>query len=155
MANRHKKSVKISLLLAVLGRSLSLSAGGFSLLFSVAFAGSGGPGVKPTSAVTAPVAKKSQFNSQIYENAPDEVQSFTAVVKIVREIQGDTQVFFEGKQGFYTVSSGSESSGSESLLVTSQKKHIPVAVTVRVKSRQVIKVDLALDNSQPSAGKPN
>ena len=101
-------------------------------------------------ATPASPAKKSQFNSQVYEKASDDAQSFTAVVKIVREIDGDIQVFFEGKQGFYTVLSG-----SEALLVTSQKKHIPVAVTVTVQSRQVIKVDLAPESAPSQNGRSN
>jgi hypothetical protein len=78
----------------------------------------------------AHAGKPSQFNTQVHVQESSE-SSFVAVVKIVREIQGETQVFFEGKSGFYTLSSNSPSFGSiQSLLVESQKKKFAVSVKV-------------------------
>lgn len=79
---------------------------------------------------------KSQLNTQIYEHESEE-SSFEAVVKIIRNIQGDTEVFFEGKQGFYTLSS----ENLQALLVESQKKKAPVRVTINSSSRQILKVE--------------
>lgn len=53
---------------------------------------------------TPPPAVKSdsKFNTQIYEK-DSSVETFSAVVKVVRQIQGETQILFEGKQGFYNL----------------------------------------------------
>jgi hypothetical protein len=90
--------------------------------------------------INKPAAKtqppKSQFNTQIYEQ-DSTTQGFTAVVKIVREIQGDSQVFFEGRQGFYVLGDDSQ----QTQLVDSQKQHTPVQVEIDVNSRKILKVD--------------
>ncbi len=88
-----------------------------------------------------PGAAKSQFNSQIYEKESDE-HSFTAPVKVVREVQGDTEVFFEGQSGFFIAKSS-----IQSLLVNSQKKHIPLSVTVNKLSRQILKLEVSTEDS--------
>ena len=84
--------------------------------------------------------KKSQFNSQIYENDKSE-SSFSARVKIVREVQGDTQVFFEGVKGFYVLTMSSSNAGSwQNLLTASQTKKFKVQVSVDPDSRQILNV---------------
>ena len=91
-------------------------------------------------APTNPPPKKSQFNSQIYEKDKTEA-SFSASVKVVREVQGETQVFFEGVNGFYSLNMSSPSAGSwQSLLVSSQSKKFHVQVTVDPESRQILSV---------------
>jgi hypothetical protein len=79
---------------------------------------------------------KSQFNSQIYEQE-NNTESFTGIVKIVREVDGETQVFFEGKQGFYSLASDS----MQSKLVTSQTKKRPINVEVDKDSRRILKAE--------------
>lgn len=92
-------------------------------------------GTKPN-----PKPKSSQFNSQIYEKEKSE-STFTAQVKIVREIQGDTQVFFLGVQGFYVLNLSASSAGSwQNLLIASQTKKFPVQVTVDTESRLILNV---------------
>ncbi len=89
--------------------------------------------------------KPSQFNTQVHEKEASE-SSFTAVVKILREVQGDSQVFFEGKSGTFTLDSGSPQFGSmQTLLVTSQKKKIPVSVTFNSDTLQILTVVRAQD----------
>jgi hypothetical protein len=106
------------------------------------------PATSPVGAKTEKAAPKSQYNNQVYEKSSDEEQSFTAIVKVVREVQGETEVFFEGKQGFYTLGSG-----SQSLLNTSQKKKIPVSVSINPQNRQILKVELSAEGpGKPASG---
>ncbi len=87
--------------------------------------------------------KPSQFNTQVHEKQASE-SSFTAVVKLLREVQGDSQVFFEGKSGTFTLDSSSPKFGSmQTLLVTSQKKKVPVSVTFNSDSLQILSVERA------------
>jgi hypothetical protein len=92
------------------------------------------------SAADAPKGKaapaKSQFNTQVYEKEQSS-ESFSAVVKVVREVQGETEVFFEGKQGFYTLGNSS----LQERLVKSQKNQKPVNVQVDSMSRQITAVE--------------
>ncbi len=85
---------------------------------------------------TKPAPAKSQFNTQIYED-DSTTESFTAVVKVIREVQGETEVFFEGKQGFYQLGSASQ----QEKLVKSQKGSKPVHVTVESGSRKITAVE--------------
>jgi hypothetical protein len=80
---------------------------------------------------------KSKLNTQIYEQTSEE-SSFSGIVKVIREIQGESEVFFEGKQGFFGVAPGV----SQELLVKSQKKHVPVSVRVNTTSRQILSVQM-------------
>jgi hypothetical protein len=85
---------------------------------------------------TKPAPAKSQFNTQVYEKEQSS-ESFSAVVKVVREVQGETEVFFEGKQGFYTLANPS----MQERLVKSQKNQRPVTVQVDSTSRQITSVE--------------
>ena len=79
---------------------------------------------------------KSQFNTQIYEQTSEE-GSLSGVVKVVREIQGETEVIFEGQSGFYSVAPGV----SGELLLKSQKTKTPVTVKINKTSRQILKIN--------------
>lgn len=83
-----------------------------------------------------PAQPKSQFNANVYEQS-DGVQSFSAVVKVVREVQGETEVFFEGRQGFYTL----ENSSLQERLIKSQQKARPVSVQVEPTARKIISAE--------------
>ena len=96
--------------------------------------------VKATSNGPSP-SSKSKLNTQIYESEKEE-ESFTAVVKAVREVQGETEVFFEGKQGFFALASEK----NQALLVKSQQKKFPVKVQVNSSSRQILSVESASEN---------
>ncbi len=85
---------------------------------------------------TKKTAPKSQFNTQVYEQEQSS-KSFSAVVKVLREVQGETQVFFEGQQGFFSL-------GNDSLqekLVKSQKEKKAVSVEVDMAARRILKVE--------------
>ena len=84
----------------------------------------------------APAKPKSKFNAQIYEQEK-ETESFSAVVKVVREVQGETEVFFEGRQGFYGLSSDAQ----QDAIVKSQTKKRPIHVEVDRNSRRILKVE--------------
>lgn len=86
----------------------------------------------------APKAK-SKLNTQIYEPDSKEDASFQALVKVVREVQGDTEVFFEGRKGFYVL----RSEKFQNLLVKSQQKKKPVSVTVNESTREILNVQPA------------
>ena len=92
----------------------------------------------PFFAMGAETPKKSQLNTQVFEKESDS-ESFTAVVKVVREIQGEIQVFFEGRQGYYTLAN----EGLQEKLARSQTKRQPVQVEVQISSRQILRVETA------------
>lgn len=87
-------------------------------------------------AETKPQPQKSKLNTQIYEQSSEET-SFSAVVKVVREVQGENDVFFEGQKGFFTIGPGA----SQELLIKSQSKRIPVKVFVNMSNRQILRVE--------------
>ncbi|MGZ5280381.1 MAG: hypothetical protein ACXWC9_10585 [Pseudobdellovibrionaceae bacterium] len=84
----------------------------------------------------APAKPKSQFNSQVYEQS-DSVEAFSAVVKVMREVQGEIEVFFEGKQGFYVLGEAS----LQERLVKSQTKKLPLRIEVETGSRKILKAE--------------
>jgi len=84
----------------------------------------------------APAKPKSQFNSQVYEQT-DSVEAFSAVVKVMREVQGEIEVFFEGKQGFYVLGDVS----LQERLTKSQAKKIPLRIEVETSSRKILKAE--------------
>mgnify|MGYP007016098598 CR=1 FL=1 len=83
-----------------------------------------------------PPAKKSQFNTQVYEQ-DSSATAFSAIVKVVREVHGETEVFFEGKQGFYTLQNPS----LQERLMKSQRKKKSVSVEVD-NARVILKVEI-------------
>ncbi len=89
-----------------------------------------------TAKPAAPTKAKSQFNSQVYEQS-DSTESFSAVVKVVREVQGETEVFFQGHQGYYVLGNPS----LQERLVKSQQKSRPVSVQVDVNARKILNVE--------------
>jgi len=91
---------------------------------------------EPSKPAAASAKPKSQFNSQVYEQT-DSVETFSAVVKVVRQVQGETEVFFEGRQGFYVL--GNES--AQERLIKSQQKKKPVRVEIETGSRKILKAD--------------
>lgn len=83
----------------------------------------------------------SKLNAQIYEKENEET-SFEAKVKVIRDIQGETEVFFEKVSGYYVLSK----TDLQELLVQSQKKHQLVRVQVNTSTRQILKVEMANQN---------
>ena len=104
------------------------------LSLSLALAGpAGSPGGTPKK-------QASQFNTQV--NLQEESEgSMTVTVKVLREVQGDAQVFFEGKTGAYQLDSAATNYGSmQSRLANSQKKKIPVSVRFNSDTMQILSV---------------
>lgn len=95
-----------------------------------------------------PSPKKSQFNTQIYEQESD-TNSFTDTVKSLRQVADQTQVFFNSQKGFFQLDTSLDSGKAHNLLAMSQKKQIPVNVTVDLDSRQVLKVSVGA--TEPSS----
>jgi hypothetical protein len=85
---------------------------------------------------TAPTKANSQFNSQVYEQN-DNTENFTAIVKVVREVQGETEVFFQGRQGYYVLGNPS----LQERLVKSQQKTKPVSVQIDSSARNILNVE--------------
>lgn len=96
------------------------------------------PAASQQAPATAPAKPKSQFNSQVYEQSA-ETESFSAIVKVVREVQGETEIFFEGKQGFYTLASDA----MQAKMVKSQQKQKPVQVEIDTNARKILKAEFA------------
>lgn len=91
---------------------------------------------QPKVATPAPEApKKSQFNANIYEKEGSESQ-FGDVVKVIREIDGNTEVVFT-KFGTYTAPTDGT---AMERLQESLKGKIPVMVTFNEDSRKILKV---------------
>lgn len=91
---------------------------------------------QPKAATPAPEApKKSQFNANIYEKEGSESQ-FGDVVKVIREIDGNTEVVFT-KFGTYTAPTDGT---AMERLQESLKGKIPVMVTFNEDSRKILKV---------------
>ena len=110
-------------------------------LFVLAAWGAGGdtPSLPPSPA-TATKASKTGLNTQIYEKE-DAGIGFDGVVKIIREVQGETQVFFEDKQGYFALNMSNPNAGAwQNLLTQSQKKRSKVNVLLDLQSRQILKV---------------
>lgn len=88
-------------------------------------------------APVAPAAKpKSQYNTNIYE-ASDETMSFTDVVRVVRDYEGQSEVLFGKKSGVFT---GPKEAEAINRLVESQTNQTPVTVYYNEASRQILRV---------------
>lgn len=106
------------------------------MMTSMASAESAGSGSK------AP-GKKSNLNAQIFEKESSE-SSFTSQTKVIREVQGETQVFFVDQKGFFVLNDSGPNAGSwQNLLTQSQTKKFKVSVTVDPDSRQILGVTRA------------
>lgn len=95
----------------------------------------------PTSAPKAPSAPKadapqSQFNTNIYEPADENVK-FTDTVKLVRELDGNSEVLFMKKGGIYQ---SPNDSTAQSKLVESQTSKTPVTVIVNEETKKIMNV---------------
>lgn len=126
------------------------------LILGIAFAGEGGfvaPKKDPVTGVvsggsgassagktgaTSATPKKGLINTNIYEKTSRET-TFTAQVKIVREIQDSWDVVFEGKPGSYTVNVADH----QAMLTEAQKAKAPVTVRVDEETNRVISVMMA------------
>ncbi len=97
--------------------------------------------ISGTGAGAKPAEKpKSQFNANIFEKESTE-STIATTVKLVREVQGETQVFLEGQQGFFSLASNNPNAGAyQNLLIDSQKKRTQVSVTLDPLNRQILKV---------------
>lgn len=95
------------------------------------------PTSKSPAAPVAPAAKpKSQYNTNIYE-ASDETVSFTDVVRVVRDYEGQSEVLFSKKSGVFT---GPKEAEAINRLVESQTNQTPVTVYYNEASRQILRV---------------
>lgn len=82
----------------------------------------------------------SKPSTQIYEKEDSE-STFSAQVKVVREVQDETQVFFVDQKGFYVLNMTAPSAGSwQNLLNNSLSKKFKVSVTVNPDTRQILNV---------------
>lgn len=99
---------------------------------------------------------KTKLNTQIYEKE-DSNQTFNAVVKTVREMAGETQVLFDGKSGFYGLPDTPAAGKYQNWLILSQKKKLPVSVTVDPETRTIRSVEISgeSDSSQDKSGTRN
>ncbi len=89
---------------------------------------------------STPPKAKGKLNAQVFEKE-DSTASFTAKPKVIREIQGETQVLFEGQQGFFILNMSSPSAGSwQNLLNASQTKKFKVNISYDPDSRQILGV---------------
>ena len=79
---------------------------------------------------------KSQFNAQVFEKDEDQ-QSFKSQVKLIREMAGETQVFFTDRPGFFRLS---DKGSLQNILIKAQKAKKPVDVTVDLSNRVLLDV---------------
>lgn len=86
-------------------------------------------------AQTTPAPKKSQFSTEVYEKE-DHQSKFTDVVKVIREMDGGTEVVF-AKFGTYTAPSDGT---AMERLQESQKSKLPVPIVFNEDSRKILKV---------------
>lgn len=101
-----------------------------------------------TPAAMADQASKSQFNTNIYQKESTQ-ESFSAIVKVVREIQGDIQVFFEGQKGVFSIDGNHSKAGSfQELLTKSQKLKQPLQVVYDTESRQILQLNVGFSEPQ-------
>lgn len=84
----------------------------------------------------APAKPASQLNTNIYEKESN-LEVFSAVVNVVREVQGEFQVFFQGRQGFYSL----KDEAQQHKLVKSIEQKKAVSVEVDTDSRQILSVE--------------
>lgn len=82
--------------------------------------------------------KKTTVNTQIYEKAKNE-STFTATVKIVREIQDTWDVMFDGHPGYYVI----DVADQQALLSEAHKSKQNVTVRVDEDTNHVLSVKLA------------
>ena len=88
-------------------------------------------------------APKKKANTSIYESeeAKDEGKSFSAKVRIVRDLSDDPEVFFEGEQvqGAYTLVHGSKNYAAMLKALEASQKAGGPAVSVSVDAEKRIK----------------
>lgn len=84
----------------------------------------------------APAKPASQLNTNIYEKEST-LEVFSAVANVVREVQGEFQVFFQGRQGFYSL----KDEAQQHKLVKSIEQKKAVSVEVDKDSRQILSVE--------------
>ncbi len=77
---------------------------------------------------------KPGLSTDIYEKEKTE-KTISGTVKLVREIQGNWEVAFNGHPGFYIIPDGSD---AQALLVEAQKKQQSVIVRVDEVSQRVL-----------------
>jgi hypothetical protein len=81
-----------------------------------------------------PLTKAFALDTNLYEKEPDKIVSFSSKVRVVREIEGDTEVFFESDQahgGYILPHSLKDYAAALEALQTSEKGSGP-QVTVSV-----------------------
>ncbi len=105
----------------------------------------------PCLTLAQPSKTKSKLNTQVFETDTD-AQSFSAKVKIVRDINSETEVFFEDKKhpGPYILSETLPSYGLFKARLQKSKKATGPLVKVMLDNDRIKSVEID-ENSQPSS----
>lgn len=102
------------------------------------------PKASPTAKPPAkPVAEKPAFSTEIYEKEST-LASFADTVKVIREIDGRSEVIFMKRGGPFTAP---EDGAAMEKLINSQKDKSPVQVTYDEESQKITRVMVGRQNS--------
>lgn len=91
---------------------------------------------KPAAPKASPTPAQSRFNTNIYEAQDDRVQ-FTDTVKLVRELDGNTEILFVKRGGVFQAPSDSSALAR---LIESQRSKSAVTVSVDDHSQKIMSV---------------
>jgi hypothetical protein len=81
-------------------------------------------------------AKKSKFNTQIYEKE-DPLETFQDSVKMVRDMAGESQVIFKSRPGFFIIEDSNSGATFKNQLMKAQKTNRELSITINKESRTV------------------
>lgn len=104
---------------------------------------------QPT-ATPVPASKSQYSNVQVYEKE-DHQSKFSDVVKVIREMDGGTEIVFSKFGTYYAPTDGS----AMERLVESQKSKLPVNVVFNEDSRKLLKVSAPQKPTEKAGAGPN
>lgn len=117
-------------------------------LSTVVFAAQNEPKAKETPK-PPPTTTPNPLNAQIYEKDSSMIQ-FSDSVKVIRELDGATEVLFVKRTGVFTAP---EDGSAMEKLIMSQKSGSPVAVTIDETTQKIVRVGSGVEQTPPNAKK--
>lgn len=86
--------------------------------------------------VSSKPAAKSKLTAEIFEKE-ESSENFTAQIKLIRDMAGEAQVFFQNHPGVYSLENSSSGARIKNLLIKAQKKNTPLKITAEKDSRLI------------------